>query len=546
MRQRPNVRALLATLAIVALLGACGGDSDSETSEDTPSTAAPASSATATPPPTGSTVTGPGGDVTVALPSGSAISGGSVQFNPLPVDQWPSELSAVDAQVVMEIGPDGTQFVEPVTVTLKLAAAVVTDLSGVFLITRSADGTWESLDNVGAKLEGDSVLVSGATTHFSPFAAGIAPPDTVAHQQVNEASAANAALLPAPDNEAQPLPPLPGLPPPKDAIPQDVLAGYEQMFEAVENQDPQLLIDSTEPGPERDNALAVYTFIALDTSVLDLIEDPRVHDGTFIYMASVAYGRLGLAPVKDYCDHLRGGYEYNDISSDSSTLPDEELIDNRVLCNQTVAAMNELAHGGDDCDSHVEATFESEYAQDDPFYAEDKQSTKDNCRAMVSAMRDLEARIENAETPEELLEIVKEIEHATADDGSASCDYSGVYATNWGEMTIRHAGSSITADYTHDAGRLDGSLNGNILSGRWYEAPSYAGPGDAGPLEFTFEEDCASFTGVWAYDSTTSGWAGDWAGGNTKVRSVPLPDTPLGDPDSANLGDDFSGGAAGD
>jgi len=117
--------------------------------------------------------------------------------------------------------------------------------------------------------------------------------------------------------------------------------------------------------------------------------------------------------------------------------------------------------------------------------------------------------------------------NATAQD----CNYSGVYDTNWGEMTITHSGSSITGDYTWDSGRIDGTLDGNTLKGGWSESPTYAGPTDAGPIEFYFGDDCASFTGVWAYESTKSGWDGDWAGGGSKVRELPppveVPDDPL-------------------
>ena len=93
---------------------------------------------------------------------------------------------------------------------------------------------------------------------------------------------------------------------------------------------------------------------------------PRVHEGTLIGIVSVAYGRLSVAPGASYCDMLRGGYEYD---ADSG-LPEEGPIANRAICNQIVAATNELVFGGDDCERHVEATFESTWDEDDPLSAE--------------------------------------------------------------------------------------------------------------------------------------------------------------------------------
>ena len=165
----------LIALAMPVVAGCGGGDDDDDDDDDgggggsTPTATATAAGAA---PPGGTTVTGPNGDETVTLPPGSDISGGSISIMKLSPDQWPAELSAVDTQLVVEFGPDGAQFEDPVTVTMRLDAAQVSDPSTVFLIIQNADGSWESLDDVTAMVDGDSVIVTGTTTHFTTGAGG--------------------------------------------------------------------------------------------------------------------------------------------------------------------------------------------------------------------------------------------------------------------------------------------------------------------------------------------------------------------------------------
>ena len=65
--------------------------------------------------------------------------------------------------------------------------------STVFLITRNAGGSWESLDDVSTTAEGDSVVVTGTTRHFSPFASGNSAPGADAASAVNDSGGASAA-----------------------------------------------------------------------------------------------------------------------------------------------------------------------------------------------------------------------------------------------------------------------------------------------------------------------------------------------------------------
>jgi hypothetical protein len=81
----------------------------------------------------------------------------------------------------------------------------------------------------------------------------------------------------------------------------------------------------------------------------------------------------------------------------------------------------------------------------------------------------------------------------------------------WGTMELTQTGGSVTGTYTWDEGRIDGTVNGNVLRGIWSESPSYAPPDDAGDFEFILSPDGNSFTGKWRYGSSGD-WEGDWSG----------------------------------
>lgn len=97
---------------------------------------------------------------------------------------------------------------------------------------------------------------------------------------------------------------------------------------------------------------------------------------------------------------------------------------------------------------------------------------------------------------------------------SESTPYSfiGEWTSNWGDMTFRQSGNKIVGEYTHDQGRLEGVVNGDVFIGTWSESPSYAGPNDAGDLELKLSKDGNSFEGNWRYGSDSSSWSGGWTG----------------------------------
>jgi hypothetical protein len=94
---------------------------------------------------------------------------------------------------------------------------------------------------------------------------------------------------------------------------------------------------------------------------------------------------------------------------------------------------------------------------------------------------------------------------------AAENSFESTWNTNWGEMRLKQESGKVTGTYTHDSGRIDATVSGSSLKGRWSEAPSYKEPGDAGDVELKMSEDGKSFTGYWRYGSEGN-WNGDWTG----------------------------------
>jgi len=107
----------------------------------------------------------------------------------------------------------------------------------------------------------------------------------------------------------------------------------------------------------------------------------------------------------------------------------------------------------------------------------------------------------------------------TTDLGTYS--WAGEWDSNWGKMVITQNGASVTGTYTHDSGRISGTISSNVFTGTWSESPSYSPPSDAGDMELTMSTDGKSFTGKWRYGSNGS-W-GDWEGGKRITEVIPAP-----------------------
>ena len=158
------------TIAFVLVVSACGGgDSGGDTattgvSEDTPATEAS---------PVGVSVTSSDGIVTVEVPAGAAPEGVTVTVDAGDPGSLPQQLLDTGLPVfVYELGPDGTQFSEPVTVTFRIPAALAefdpaVGMPLAVLASRSGDGLLDLYGSVDISLDGDVLVVSGSTDHFT-------------------------------------------------------------------------------------------------------------------------------------------------------------------------------------------------------------------------------------------------------------------------------------------------------------------------------------------------------------------------------------------
>ena len=89
---------------------------------------------------------------------------------------------------------------------------------------------------------------------------------------------------------------------------------------------------------------------------------------------------------------------------------------------------------------------------------------------------------------------------------------AGTWKTQWGTMVLGQSGNTVTGTYTHDNGKITGTVSGNTFSGWWSESPSYSPPKDAGQVELTISADHKTMSGRWRYGSSGTWYENDWQG----------------------------------
>jgi hypothetical protein len=74
-------------------------------------------------------------------------------------------------------------------------------------------------------------------------------------------------------------------------------------------------------------------------------------------------------------------------------------------------------------------------------------------------------------------------------------------SAQWGEHYILIENSTMKVIYTHDDGRVIGTLNGTTFTGWWTESPSRRPSADAGDVTFTLTGtgDERAIDGTWRY-----------------------------------------------
>lgn len=89
--------------------------------------------------------------------------------------------------------------------------------------------------------------------------------------------------------------------------------------------------------------------------------------------------------------------------------------------------------------------------------------------------------------------------------GAQSSGKSGVFTTDFNDLVFSWDGNKVTGTYEFRNGRIEGTLKGHTLTGRWIQDNA------KGRLIFEFNEDFTAFTGKWSYNDetpTSSKWDG--------------------------------------
>jgi len=113
----------------------------------------------------------------------------------------------------------------------------------------------------------------------------------------------------------------------------------------------------------------------------------------------------------------------------------------------------------------------------------------------------------------------------------ASGAWGGTWSTKWGDMVLSQNGNQVTGTYSHDSGRITGTVSGDKLTAWWSESPSYSPPNDAGDVELTMGPEHQTITGRWRYGSSGSWYENDWTGtrkGLLKMNFEADPAAPCG------------------
>jgi hypothetical protein len=93
---------------------------------------------------------------------------------------------------------------------------------------------------------------------------------------------------------------------------------------------------------------------------------------------------------------------------------------------------------------------------------------------------------------------------------------AGVYDSDFNEMTLQVNGNKVTGTYKWADGRIEGTLSGHTLKGRWTQSNG------KGRFVFEFNSDFSAFTGKWSYNDAepASKWNGKKKGATITTAAI--------------------------
>ena len=117
----------------------------------------------------GGTVESPDTDVELEIPAGALSTAAAITITPLPVTDIPQNSSGAPAIAAIDLGPDGTTFNTPITLTMpfnaaSLPAGVPEEDLAIYLV--NADGSWTELPVV---IDVEANTISAQLQHFSKY-----------------------------------------------------------------------------------------------------------------------------------------------------------------------------------------------------------------------------------------------------------------------------------------------------------------------------------------------------------------------------------------
>jgi len=171
---------------------------------------------------------------------------------------------------------------------------------------------------------------------------------------------------------------------------------------------------------------------------------------------------------------------------------------------QNGADQQQTGNDGTQMQIHTEETDNADQQADDNLQSDDNQQPEDNTQSGETQTGGV-----SQDADQGTVVAIGTQTQSGFTVNESKCSFAGDWSSNWGDMQFSQEGNVIDGTYTYDSGKISGTVNGNVLVGKWFESPSYAEPNDAGDIEFSISNDCSSFSGNWRYGSSGS-WNGDW------------------------------------